>query len=97
ITLKIGAVLGLVLASPVIIYQIWAFLSPALYDRERRALIPALVIGLLLFLTGATLGWIFVVPRGLSVLLGYFPGTFNTLITYDSYFSFVAAITLGLG
>jgi sec-independent protein translocase protein TatC len=97
ITLKIGVVLGVVLASPVIVFQVWAFLSPALYDRERRALVPALVIGLLLFLTGGTLGWIFVVPRGLSVLLGYFPGAFNTVITYDNYFSFVAAVTLGLG
>lgn len=97
ITLKIGAIIGFVLASPAIIYQIWAFLSPALYERERKAVIPALVAGLVLFLIGGTAGWLFVLPRGLSVLLGYFPDVFNTLITYDAYFSFTAAIVLGLG
>jgi len=44
IVLKLGFTVGLVLASPVIIYQIWAFLSPALYARERKALIPGLLI-----------------------------------------------------
>ncbi len=97
ITLKIGAIIGIVLASPAIIYQIWAFLSPALYERERKAVIPALGIGLVLFLIGGAAGWIFVLPRGLSVLLGYFPDVFNTLITYDAYFSFSSAIVLGLG
>lgn len=97
ITLKIGAIIGLVLASPAIIYQIWAFLSPALYERERKAVIPALGIGLVLFLIGGAAGWVFVLPRGLSVLLGYFPDVFNTLITYDAYFSFTSAIVLGLG
>ncbi|MCB9505659.1 MAG: twin-arginine translocase subunit TatC [Gemmatimonadales bacterium] len=97
ITLKLGALIGAVLASPVIIYQIWAFLSPALYDRERKAIVPALAVGLVLFLIGGAAGWIFVVPRGLVVLLGYFPDAFNLLITYDAYFSFVAAVVLGLG
>src|SRR5690606_40467614 len=75
----------------------WAFLSPALYDRERKAIVPALAVGLVLFLIGGAAGWIFVVPRGLVVLLGYFPDAFNLLITYDAYFSFVAAVVLGLG
>jgi sec-independent protein translocase protein TatC len=42
IVLKLGFITGVVLASPIIIYQIWAFLAPALYDRERKALMPAL-------------------------------------------------------
>jgi hypothetical protein len=65
IVLKLGFTVGLVLASPVIIYQIWAFLSPALYARERKALVPGLLIGLLLFMTGAVLGYIYVVPQTL--------------------------------
>jgi Tat protein translocase TatC len=97
ITMKFGAVIGLVLASPVLIYQAWAFLSPALYARERKAMMPALVIGLLLFLTGAWLAWEFVMPRAVPVLLGFQAGAFNPMITYDRYFSFVMAILLGLG
>ena len=51
IVFKLGFVVGLLLASPVLIYQAWAFLSPALYDRERKVVFPALVAGLGLFLS----------------------------------------------
>src|SRR3989454_2638518 len=44
ITLKFAFVLGLLIASPVVIYQTWAFLAPALYDREKRLIVPALSI-----------------------------------------------------
>src|SRR5436190_14221727 len=53
LTLKVAFALGCLLASPVIIYQIWSFLSPALYAREKKLIIPALGVGVLLFLAGA--------------------------------------------
>ncbi|MEP7326224.1 MAG: twin-arginine translocase subunit TatC, partial [Gemmatimonadota bacterium] len=68
IVLKLGFTVGLILASPVIIYQVWAFLSPALYAKERKALVPGLLIGLLLFMVGAVLGYLYVVPQTLRVL-----------------------------
>src|SRR6188768_2235204 len=71
IVLKLGFVVGLVLASPAIIWQVWAFLSPALYERERKLVVPALVTGMLLFLTGAALGYIFVVPQAVKVLFSF--------------------------
>ena len=49
ITLKMAVMVGVVLAAPIVGWQIWAFLSPALYDRERRFVIPALFAGLVLF------------------------------------------------
>src|ERR687894_2893748 len=63
IVLKLGFLVGLVLASPVILWQLWAFLAPALYEREKKALVPSLFIGLLLFLTGAVLAFLYVVPQ----------------------------------
>src|SRR5919109_3117236 len=63
IVLKLGITVGLVLASPVILWQLWAFLTPALYEREKKALVPSLFIGLILFLTGAVLAYLFVVPQ----------------------------------
>src|SRR5436305_467701 len=54
ITLKFAFVVGVVLASPVVGYQAWAFLTPALYERERRLIVPALSAGALLFLAGAS-------------------------------------------
>ena len=97
ITLKLGFITGLVLASPVILWQLWAFLSPALYEREKKTLVPALFVGLLLFLSGAVLSFVFVVPQALRVLLGFQQGAFATMITFENYFSFVMQLILALG
>src|SRR5689334_24880613 len=59
IVFKLGFLVGLVLASPIILWQTWAFLAPALYEREKRALVPALFVGLGLFLTGSILAYLF--------------------------------------
>jgi len=97
IVLQLGFIVGLVLASPVLVWQIWAFLAPALYDREKRAIVPALFAGLILFASGAVLSFIFIVPEALRVLLGFQPGTFDILITYREYFAFVLQVTLAMG
>jgi sec-independent protein translocase protein TatC len=97
IVLKLGFVVGLVLASPAIIWQIWAFLSPALYERERKMVVPALVAGLLLFLTGAALGYIFVVPQAVKVFFSFQSEALQPMITYGAWFGFVLQIVLALG
>ncbi len=97
IVFKLGFLVGLVLASPVILWQVWAFLAPALYEREKKALVPALFIGLLLFLTGAALGWLFVVPQALRVLFSFQTEAIAPFITYDAYFGFVMQVLLALG
>jgi len=97
IVLKLGAIVGLVLASPVLLFQLLGFLSPALYEREKKAIVPALLVGMLLFLTGGILGFVGIVPRALPVLLGVQAGVFENLITYEKYFGFVMQIVLALG
>ena len=97
IVFKLGLFVGLVLASPVILWQTWAFLAPALYAREKRALVPALFVGLLLFLTGMVLAYVFVVPQALRVLFSFQSEAIAPFITYDAYFSFVLQVTLALG
>ncbi len=97
IVFKLGFVVGLLLASPVLIYQAWAFLSPALYDRERKVIFPALVVGLGLFLVGATLGYVFVVPQALRVFFSFQAESLQPMITYDAWFGFVLQIVLALG
>ena len=97
IVFKLGFVVGLLLASPVLIYQAWAFLSPALYDRERKVIFPALVVGLGLFLVGASLGYIFVVPQALRVFFSFQAESLQPMITYDAWFGFVLQIVLALG
>jgi Tat protein translocase TatC len=97
IVLKLSFFIGLVLASPVLLYQVWGFMAPALYEKERKAFVPALLIGTLLFIIGATLGFVFVVPQALRVLFSFQTDALQPMITYDAYFSFVTQILVGLG
>jgi sec-independent protein translocase protein TatC len=97
IVLKLGFLVGLVLASPIILWQLWAFLAPALYEREKKALVPSLFIGLLLFLTGAVLAFLYVVPQALRVLFSFQTEAIAPFITYDAYFGFVLQVVLALG
>ncbi|HEU5171507.1 MAG TPA: twin-arginine translocase subunit TatC [Gemmatimonadales bacterium] len=97
IVLKLGFVVGLVLASPVIVWQLWAFVAPALYQREKRVVVPALFGGLGLFLLGAALAWAFVVPKALAVLFSFQTEAIAPFITYDAYFGFIIQLVLALG
>ncbi len=97
ITLRFAFVLGLLLASPVVIYQAWAFLAPALYARERRLIVPALSVGVLLFLGGAAVAYQWVLPRALAVLLSFQRNVFDPLITADKYFAFAAQLIIAFG
>jgi Tat protein translocase TatC len=97
IVLKLGLVVGLVLASPVLVWQAWAFLSPALYAREKKAIVPALFAGLGLFVAGSVLSFVYVVPQALRVLLSFQAGSFETLITFEKYYGFVLQVVLAMG
>src|SRR5256886_958766 len=97
ITLKFAFVLGLVLSSPVVIYQAWAFLAPALYPREKRLIVPALSAGVVLFLGGATIAYLWVLPRALRVLFAFQQNVFDPIITAEGYFGFAAQIMIGFG
>jgi sec-independent protein translocase protein TatC len=97
IVLKLAFVVGIVLAAPVLLWQVWAFVAPGLYDREKRAILPALFAGSGLFLVGAALGFRFVVPQALAVLFSFQTESLATMITYEKYFGFVLQIVLALG
>jgi Tat protein translocase TatC len=97
IVFKLGFGVGLVLASPVILWQLWAFLAPGLYAREKRALVPALFVGLGLFLVGAAVSYVFLVPQALKVLFSFQTEAIAPYITYDAYFDFVLQVVLALG
>ena len=97
IVLKLAFAVGVVLASPVVLWQVWAFVAPGLYEREKKAILPALFVGLGLFLVGAALGFVFVVPQALRVLFSFQSDALATMITYEKYFGFVLQIVLALG
>ncbi len=97
ITLKFAFVVGLLLASPIVVYHIWAFLAPALYDREKRLIVPALSVGILLFLAGAAVAYFWVLPRALEVLFSFQRNDLAPIITADNYFGFAAQILIAFG
>jgi sec-independent protein translocase protein TatC len=87
---------GAILASPFILYQIWLFISPGMYQNEKKYVWPFMSVTILLFLSGAWFGrWI--LPGTLKVLIGDFGGHFHAIITIDEYVGFFFAIVLGLG
>ncbi len=62
VKLKLGIFVGIILAFPVIVYQAWSFLSPALEKDEKRAIVPALYLGLVLFMGGVAMGYFAALP-----------------------------------
>lgn len=98
IVLQLAAVLGVALATPVIGYQVWAFLSPALHKHERRVVIPALLGGVVLFLFGVCMAYFVAVPLSLKFLTSdVFVGSLTTMYTATDYFSFVTTMCLIFG
>ena len=71
ITLNTALIVGIVFASPVIIYQLWAFLAPALHKHERKVVVPVILGAVLLFMMGVALAYFFVLPMTLRFLLNF--------------------------
>jgi sec-independent protein translocase protein TatC len=86
---------GLFLASPVLFYQIWAFINPALTKRERKWTIPIVTALVVLFAGGVAFGY-FILPRGLVFLLGIQPGL-NAVIGASDYFGLALRFLLVFG
>ncbi len=88
--------LGIVLASPWILYQIWLFVAPALYKHERSAITGFLFSTVFLFLAGIAFGYFVSLPYVLRFLIS-FQGPVVPLINVDEYFDLILMVLLGLG
>ena len=97
ILLQLSLLVGLILASPVVIYQIWAFFSPALEDREKRAIVPALFMGLVLFVAGLALAYFIVLELALRFLSGILIDYLEASWTANYYIGFVVKMLLAFG
>jgi sec-independent protein translocase protein TatC len=97
ITLKLALTVGLVLASPIVIYQIWAFLSPALLPSEKRAIVPSLYFGLLLFCAGVAMAYFIVLPVTLQFTMGFQTDSLEQNIVISEYLSVVTRLMLAFG
>jgi sec-independent protein translocase protein TatC len=97
ILMQTAIIVGVVLALPVILYQVYAFLSPALYRHEKKIVMPVIFGAVALFIAGAALAWYFVLPMTLKFLSGLGDEAFDQMITVSEYFGFVTSMVLAMG
>ena len=95
--LQVSLIGGAILASPFILYQVWLFIAPGLYQKERRFVVPFMGATVGLFLLGASFGYFYVLPGALKILIVDFGKHFNPIITIEEYTGFFLSIILGLG
>jgi sec-independent protein translocase protein TatC len=95
--LQVSLIGGAILASPFILYQVWLFIAPGLYQKERRFVVPFMTATVGLFLVGASFGYFFVLPGALKILIVDLGSKFNPVVTIEEYTGFFLSIILGLG
>lgn len=97
IYLKVGIFGGIILALPVILYQIWLFIAPALYQRERRYMAPFIILSLLSFAVGASFAYFIAFPFSFTYFMGYTSESIQPMISVNEYLNFVTKMILGFG
>jgi sec-independent protein translocase protein TatC len=97
--ITLGVYIGIVLASPVVLYQIWLFVAPALYKHERKAVTGFVFSTVFLFLAGIAFGYFVTLPAILKFLVSFqgTAGPITPMITVNEYFDLVLMILLILG
>jgi len=95
--LKVAFLTGLMVASPLILYQFWMFVAPGLYKNERRMMVPVVVLSSFFFIGGALFGYFVVFPWGFKFFLGFATETIRPLPSMKEYFGFSAKLLLAFG
>ncbi|KAA9152184.1 twin-arginine translocase subunit TatC [Amycolatopsis acidicola] len=96
IQLKVGVAAGAVLTSPLWLYQIWAFIAPGLYSKERKYALTFVGFASVLFACGALLAYL-IVPHAFKMLMSFGGDFFTTALTADKYISFVLSLLVIFG
>jgi sec-independent protein translocase protein TatC len=96
IQLRISIIVGIILAMPVLLYQLWAFVAPGLTPNERRAVRPWIPLALAFFAVGVAIAY-FVLPYATEFLLGFTDATLVANLTATGYFDFVTTMFLAFG
>lgn len=97
IYLKVAFVAGIFVASPVVLAQVWLFIAPGLYRREKMYALPFLLCSTGLFLLGGAFAYYIILPTALRFLIEEFGRAFTPMLTALDYFSFEMIIIVGMG
>jgi sec-independent protein translocase protein TatC len=96
-TLLVSGLFALILALPLILYQAYAFVVPAISPRERRAALPLLLMVPVLFAAGVVFGYFLVLPAAIGFLQNFNTDEFNVLVQARDYYRFVAMTLVAMG
>lgn len=95
--LQASLLAGAIMAAPFILYQVWLFIAPGLYKKEKRFVVPFMAATVGLFLAGASFGYFWVLPSAIKILVVDFGRNFTPMVTIEDYTSFFLSVILGLG
>jgi len=95
--IKVGILGGVALASPVILYEIWAFVAPGLYAAEKRWFLLTVLLSCLLFICGLLFAFFVVFPFAFKFLLSYSGPKLKPFISMNNYFSLVTRLLIAFG
>ena len=94
--IKVAILAGIIISAPIWLYQLWAFIAPALHRKEKRNSIFFIVAATPFFAAGAYLGYR-ILPIAVEVLFGFTPDALNNLVKFDDYLDFVMRAILLFG
>jgi sec-independent protein translocase protein TatC len=97
ITLKLAVVVGILLAFPIIVVHVWSFLSPALEKHEKRAIVPALYLGLGLFMAGVALAYFVALPLTMAFFQNFQSDFLEQNLEVTKTLAFITKLLLGFG
>jgi sec-independent protein translocase protein TatC len=96
-TVTVSAYGAIILSLPIVLYQLYAYLLPAFADRERRAILPLLLLIPALFIAGIVFGYLVVLPAATKFLLNFNDSQFNVQVRAKEYYGFFAQTLLACG
>lgn len=94
--IKVSLIIGVIVSAPLWLYQLWAFIAPALHRKEKLRSVLFLAVATPFFAIGATLGYK-ILPVAIKVLFGFTPSALSNLVKFDDYLDFVLRIILLFG
>ena len=94
--IKVALMTAVIVSAPFWLYQLWAFIAPALHRKEKRNSVLFVTAATPFFMMGATLGYL-ILPVAIKALLGFTPGAVSNLVRFDDYLDFVLRIILFVG
>lgn len=98
LVINLGVYLGIVIAMPWVLYQIWLFVAPGLYRHERRAAAGFIISSMFLFLCGIAFAYFILLPQVLNFLISFaYDGPVKPLISINEYFNLILIVLVGLG